>query len=128
MLPVRNGNKFLRYYQCNHNLKGWDKIQRTYECCGLTGWEDWRDITFTMDNDVKLPISCCSIPDGAVGTFYCYNKETVSATGCVNTWGNDIRSHTTTLALTCSILAIIQAVVVGYACFLMVQIKQNRVF
>jgi len=48
--------------------KVWDLIQNSFECCGVTSYEDWKD---QLNETYALPLSCCSIVSVTNGAFYC---------------------------------------------------------
>jgi len=108
---------------------GWDNIQETYKCCGLNsddsrhGHQDW------MDAVNGIPLSCCDIPHGHLDMFVCNStQETLHQSGCVQAFGDFIKSHALSLALVGVILAAIQLVGLLFACLIAQKIKKNRGF
>jgi len=111
----------------SHIAIGWDNIQETYRCCGLEttpdhhGYEDW---TVSVGG---IPLSCCDIPHGHLDMFVCNStQETLHKTGCVQAFGDFIKSHAMSLALVGVILAVIQLFGMLFACMIARQIKKNR--
>lgn len=102
---------------------GWDNIQETYRCCGLNSDEDW----IAAVNGT--PLSCCDIPHGHLDMFVCNStQETLHQSGCVQAFGDFIKSHALSLALVGVILAAIQLIGLLFACLIAQKIKKNRGF
>ncbi|XP_057653452.1 CD63 antigen [Diorhabda carinulata] len=59
----------------------WDLIQREYECCGITNYNDWRSIM----NNTDLPISCCPAKQGQSAEFYCNSDTGTTSTTTAST-------------------------------------------
>lgn len=107
----------------SHIAIGWDNIQETYRCCGLQSSDDW------LAAVNGTPLSCCEIPHGKLDTFYCNkDQETMHGVGCVEAFGNFIKSHAMSLAIAGLVLAIIQLFGLLFACIIARQIKKNRGF
>ena len=111
----------------SHIALGWDNIQETYKCCGLEntaehpGYEDW------VAAVGGIPLSCCEIPHGKLDVFACNStQETLHKPGCVQAFGDFIKSHAMSLALVGVILAVIQLFGLLFACMIARQIKKNR--
>lgn len=101
----------------------WDNVQETFECCGLDNYEDWMK---ALDG---VPISCCNIPHGVLSEFFCNGTaDTLHKHGCVQAFGDYIKSHALSLALAGVVLAVIQLFGLLFACFIARQIKKSRVF
>lgn len=106
-----------------HIAVGWDNIQETFRCCGLKNSEDW---LLAVNG---TPLSCCEIPHGKLDTFLCNkDQETMHDVGCVEAFGNFIKSHALSLAVAGLVLAIIQLFGFLFACLIARQIKKNRGF
>lgn len=76
-----------------------------------------------------VPLSCCEIPHGQLDTFLCDTKQaTMFQTGCLEAFGNFIKSHALSLAIAGLVLAIIQLFGLLFACLIARQIKKNRGF
>lgn len=112
-----------------HIAIAWDNIQETYSCCGLEtndhreGYQDWVDVV------EGIPLSCCDIPHGHLDQFTCNStQETMHTSGCVQAFGDFIKSHAMSLGLVGIILAVIQLFGLLFACLIARQIKKNRGF
>lgn len=110
-----------------HIAIGWDNIQETYRCCGLEtndkhkGFEDWTEAVG------GIPLSCCEIPHARLNNFTCDSEQvTMHTVGCVQAFGDFIRSHALSLALVGVILAVIQLFGLLFACMIARQLKKNR--
>jgi len=44
----------------NDITQAWDSVQEIVQCCGLTGYTDWANKTWTDADDLLYPASCCS--------------------------------------------------------------------
>lgn len=113
----------------SHIAIGWDNIQETFKCCGLEstpehpGLKDWQAAVN------GTPLSCCDIPHGHLDTFTCdQDQATMHTVGCVQAFGDFIKSHAMSLALAGVILAVIQLIGLFSACIIARQIKKNRGF
>jgi CD63 antigen len=102
---------------------GWDNIQETYKCCGMDSYVDWvKAVNGT-------PLSCCEIPHATLDKFTCGGEqETLHKVGCVQAFGDFIRSHALSLGLAGVVLAAIQLIGLLFACLIARQIKKNRGF
>lgn len=99
----------------------WDSTQRGFHCCGVTNYTDWNQ--YFKD---QLPISCCNIPNGVVGTFSCtaLPEETHrNGDGCLARFSNYISSHAVSLGVAGIVIAIIQFFGVLFACYIAREIK-----
>lgn len=117
------------YLNTTHIAAGWDNIQETYKCCGLDesegnpSYEDWKAIVG------GIPLSCCDIPVGHLDYFACNGtQETLHTTGCVQAFGDFIKSHARSLGIVGLALAVIQLFGLLFACIIARQIKKNRGF
>ncbi|KAH8273815.1 hypothetical protein KR044_001138 [Drosophila immigrans] len=101
----------------------WDDVQRDFHCCGVTNYTDWR-VEF---KNGSLPISCCSIPVGALGTFTCdddngnMNRNTNG--GCLLGFSNYISDHAVSLGAAGVVIAVLQFFGVIFACYIAREIK-----
>ncbi|XP_050310515.1 CD63 antigen-like isoform X2 [Anthonomus grandis grandis] len=61
-------------YNVTHGV--WDLIQRSFDCCGVDSYDDWKG-RLNQSDPYTLPISCCPTVSGAFGAFYCnsYNHS-----------------------------------------------------
>lgn len=86
----------------------WDEVQRDFNCCGVTNYTDWKQVF----NNTNLPISCCSIPVGAVGTFSCTAENSDNnrndRVGCLLDFSNYIADHAVSLGAAGVIIAVLQ--------------------
>lgn len=122
MVEYTNPNK-------THIAIGWDNIQETYKCCGLESTDEHQGFDDWMDAVKGIPLSCCDIPNGHLDTFVCNStQETLHKSGCVQAFGDFIKSHAMSLALVGVILAVIQLFGLLFACMIARQIKKNRGF
>lgn len=107
----------------NATTKLWDDIQDEFECCGVTSYNDW--ITAFPNGD--LPISCCNVPVGAVGTFTCNNAQSSVAdrhtVGCLDGFSGYISAHAVSLGAAGVVIAILQFFGVIFACYIAREIK-----
>lgn len=86
----------------------WDDVQHDFNCCGVLNYTDWNTLWDTPD----LPISCCTIPVGAVGTFSCNNATTNNnrhaGEGCLLGFSNYIADHAVSLGAAGVVIAVLQ--------------------
>ena len=71
---------------------GWDKIQTTYECCGIDNGDDWKKSPFYVTNG-NPPTSCCKTSASTCTNFYydgCYDKFEESFENTINVIGSII--------------------------------------
>ncbi|XP_030377604.1 CD63 antigen [Scaptodrosophila lebanonensis] len=101
----------------------WDSIQRDFDCCGVTNYTDWRDV---FDSD-QLPLSCCTIPVGTIGTFTCddtiTNLNRNKGGGCLGGFSLEIAAHAVSLGAAGVVIAVIQFFGVIFACYIAREIK-----
>ncbi|KAI8121469.1 hypothetical protein FF38_11319 [Lucilia cuprina] len=64
--PMSSALKSYDPVQVNVETFMWDYLQKSFSCCGLFNSSDWQ----YLSNDL-LPLSCCSMPSGAMGNFTC---------------------------------------------------------
>ncbi|XP_017075330.2 CD63 antigen [Drosophila eugracilis] len=107
----------------NSTTKLWDDVQREFDCCGVTSYTDW-NVTLT---EGQLPISCCDIPAGTVGTFSCSANATTDTTrhdnGCLDGFSNYISAHAVSLGAAGVVIAVLQFFGVIFACYIAREIK-----
>ncbi|KAH8377898.1 hypothetical protein KR093_007756 [Drosophila rubida] len=101
----------------------WDEVQRDFQCCGVTNYTDWHSVF----NNSDLPISCCKIPIGAVGTFTC-NDDVLNINrnkndGCLLGFSNYISDHAVSLGAAGVVIAVLQFFGVIFACYIAREIK-----
>lgn len=122
MIDYQNTNK-------SHIAIGWDNIQETFKCCGLDSSVDHPGFMDWQAEIGGIPLSCCDIPHGQVDHFTCdKDQTTMHASGCVQAFGDFIKSHALSLALAGVVLAVIQLIGLLSACLIARQIKKNRGF
>ncbi|EDV58307.1 CD63 antigen [Drosophila erecta] len=113
------------YNADNHNAitKLWDDIQGDFDCCGVTTYKDWV-VTFPNED---LPMSCCTIPVGTVGTFTCNATEEVDPNrhkdGCLDGFSAYISAHAVSLGAAGVVIAVLQFFGVIFACYIAREIK-----
>ncbi|XP_004527265.1 CD63 antigen [Ceratitis capitata] len=98
----------------------WDYVQSTFDCCGVNSYKDW-----TQFNG-SLPLSCCTIPYGVVGSYECgtTNETTERHTnGCLLKFSTFIEAHAVSLGACGIVLAVIQFFGVLFACYIAREIK-----
>lgn len=93
-----------------------------FECCGAEGFTDWANINNT-ESDGYIPISCCTPSNGVVFGIICYdgnlpddlkeNYPQIEASppyekGCVESFGDFVKSHAVTLGGAGIAIAMIQ--------------------
>lgn len=86
----------------------WDDVQRDFNCCGVTNYSDWN----TLWDKPDLPLTCCSIPVGTVGTFTCNNATAtlnrVKTNGCLPGFSDYIADHAVSLGAAGVVIAVLQ--------------------
>ncbi|KAG6802585.1 hypothetical protein HZU73_01420 [Apis mellifera caucasica] len=66
----------------------WDKLQQDFNCCGTKNASDW------MNTISALPLSCCNIEMGAVGSVNCtLGSPTLHSQGCYSEFVSFVNSH-----------------------------------
>ncbi|TDG46273.1 hypothetical protein AWZ03_007349 [Drosophila navojoa] len=107
----------------NDVTKLWDVVQRNFDCCGINNATDWSD--HLKDN--QLPLSCCKIQYGTIGTFSClqstYNEDMNTHLGCLKGFSDYIANHAVSLGAAGVVIAIIQFFGVIFACYIAREIK-----
>lgn len=106
----------------------WDEIQTDFNCCGVDNKDDWAKANDKLFNATFLPMTCCKIPTGAIGTMQCYdpaNNGTLRTTGCIKSFGNFINAHAISLGAAGIAIAVIQFFGILFACYLSKQIKMQ---
>ncbi|XP_050310514.1 CD63 antigen-like isoform X1 [Anthonomus grandis grandis] len=81
-------------YNVTHGV--WDLIQRSFDCCGVDSYDDWKG-RLNQSDPYTLPISCCPTVSGAFGAFYCnsYNHSAApSTTTSISTVTSSITTET----------------------------------
>ncbi|KAL9929508.1 tetraspanin 29Fa isoform 1-T2 [Glossina fuscipes fuscipes] len=99
----------------------WDYVQKTFTCCGVNSYKDW-----ASKFEDKLPLSCCSLPNGVVGEFSCTaNNEDSNrySNGCLTEFSNYIAAHAVSLGAAGVIIAILQFFGVLFSCYIAREIK-----
>ncbi|XP_068148868.1 CD63 antigen [Drosophila tropicalis] len=118
-------NSLSEYNELNQNptTKLWDDVQRNFDCCGVTNFSDWSNL---FDN-TSLPLSCCNVPVGAIGTFSCLNTtESIidrHSDGCLTGFSNYIAAHAVSLGAAGVVIAVLQFFGVIFACWVAREIK-----
>ncbi|XP_017099076.2 CD63 antigen [Drosophila bipectinata] len=101
----------------------WDDVQRSFDCCGVTNYMDWKE-KFPSG---ELPISCCSPVVGQVGILSCMNDvastEVRHVDGCLGGFSNYIAAHAVSLGAAGVVIAILQFFGVIFACYIAREIK-----
>lgn len=108
----------------------WDFTQREFECCGTNSFSEWKlGSQIELDGGYKvdaLPMSCCAMPSGQIGTFKCgalSGDANRYADGCLTEFSNYISAHAVSLGAAGVIIAIIQFFGVLFACYIAREIK-----
>ncbi|XP_030561550.1 CD63 antigen [Drosophila novamexicana] len=101
----------------------WDDMQRDFNCCGIDNSTDWQKVL----NNTELPLSCCKIPVGAIGTFSCMNDiNNVYLNengGCLSGFADYISAHAVSLGAAGVVIAVLQFFGVIFACYIAREIK-----
>ncbi|XP_034474283.1 CD63 antigen [Drosophila innubila] len=101
----------------------WDKVQRDFICCGVGNYTDWNKVLYPNGD---LPLSCCTIPVGTVGTFSCnndINNMNRKNVGCLDGFSKYIADHAVSLGAAGIVIAILQFFGVIFACYIAREIK-----
>jgi len=99
----------------------WDFVQREFTCCGVSDFNDWTNVF-----NQSLPLSCCEIPSGVIGSFACtpYIEDTNRfSQGCLTEFSEYIESHAVTLGAAGIVFAVIQLFAVLFSCYIAREIK-----
>ncbi|XP_062142649.1 CD63 antigen [Drosophila sulfurigaster albostrigata] len=100
----------------------WDNVQRDFQCCGVTNYTNWSD----KFKNSSLPISCCKIPVGALGTFTCENdtlNDNLNTDACLLGFSDYISDHAVSLGAAGVVIAVLQFFGVIFACYIAREIK-----
>ncbi|XP_016973884.1 CD63 antigen [Drosophila rhopaloa] len=120
---LTNSLKEYNTFNRNPTTRLWDDVQRDFHCCGVNGFADWN----TVYPNGSLPISCCSIPVGAAGTFNCTastsSVEDRNENGCLDGFSQYIAAHAVSLGAAGVVIAILQFFGVIFACYIAREIK-----
>ncbi|ALC39012.1 Tsp29Fa [Drosophila busckii] len=107
----------------NPTTQLWDEVQRDFNCCGNTNYTDWK----VVFNNFDLPLSCCKIPYGTVGTFSCsasmYSLDRNENVGCLLGFSDYIATHAVSLGAAGVVIAVLQFFGVIFACYIAREIK-----
>ncbi|XP_067620641.1 CD63 antigen [Eurosta solidaginis] len=98
----------------------WDYVQEQFNCCGVTNYTDWKQF------NGSLPLSCCSIPHGVVGSFNCSSENENPqrhSNGCLSGFAEFIEAHAISLGACGIVLAILQFFGVLFACYVAREIR-----
>nr|XP_036226555.1 CD63 antigen-like [Bactrocera oleae]XP_036226556.1 CD63 antigen-like [Bactrocera oleae]XP_036226557.1 CD63 antigen-like [Bactrocera oleae]XP_036226558.1 CD63 antigen-like [Bactrocera oleae] len=116
-------NTLKEYSQINENNPYtiiWDYVQNNFDCCGVNSYTDWKQF------NGSLPLSCCYIPAGVVGSYSCTNATENTRRhedGCLSKFSIFIEAHAVSLGACGIVLAIIQFFGVLFACYVAREIK-----
>lgn len=97
----------------------WDEIQQLFQCCGVTGINDW----FPVPGGI--PLSCCQIQSGIIDQFRCTSSNAFGY-GCGTEFGYWVENHAHTLGLAGIIICCIQVLAIVGAVFLARKSKRER--
>uniref|UniRef100_U5EZJ8 Tetraspanin n=1 Tax=Corethrella appendiculata TaxID=1370023 RepID=U5EZJ8_9DIPT len=129
-LITQSLNQTMPQYLKNNTdiIELWDQVQGNFDCCGLSNpVEDWKAAGF---NATEIPMSCCRPQIGAIGVLHCPPQENeaivLRKTGCVQAFGDYIKSHAVSLGAAGIILAIIQFAGIFFACYLLKQLRNQN--
>ncbi|KAL5281830.1 hypothetical protein ACFFRR_005260 [Megaselia abdita] len=124
-------NQTMLEYKTNPTISNlWDYTQREFTCCGTNDYTDWKlETKVNLANNYTadaLPISCCAMPPGEIGSFYCValnGDMNRYADGCLTEFSSYISAHAVSLGAAGVIIAIIQFFGVLFACYIAREIK-----
>uniref|UniRef100_A0A6B2EGM2 Tetraspanin n=1 Tax=Phlebotomus kandelakii TaxID=1109342 RepID=A0A6B2EGM2_9DIPT len=102
----------------------WDTIQQRYQCCGIHNYTDWQNIPTSENKD--MPMTCCNIPYGTLGTFNCTEELAAVRVGCLEEFGLFIEAHAVSLGAAGIAICIVQFIGIFFACYLARQIKNKQ--
>lgn len=85
---------------------GWDKIQTTYECCGITKYTDWKSTPFHVKTGKEVPSSCCNTtPDSSCVTSKIYQD------GCFEKFQSMLNENLYTIGIVSAVILVIHFIV-----------------
>lgn len=100
----------------------WDNLQRDFECCGIDNATDWTP-PFVNNLD-GIPMSCCDVTIGAVGTSNCtLTSPSLHHAGCMNAFASFAEKHAAKIAGVGIGLAVIQLVGIFLSSYLAKSIR-----
>jgi len=102
--------------------KAWNKVQETFDCCGVNSYKDWSKF-----NSTYVPESCCKVRESATcGKLGGSNlNETINEDGCIEGFKDFIEGNIYTIGGIGLGLAFIQIIGVIFACCLAKSIKKE---
>ncbi|XP_055544058.1 CD63 antigen-like [Wyeomyia smithii] len=106
----------------------WNEIHTTYNCCGVESSKEWAEANPALFNISYLPMSCCVEPPVSIGYRRCVDEnhpELLRSSGCIESFGNYIKSHAISIGAAGIAIAVIQFFGILFACYLAKQIKHS---
>ncbi|XP_003695433.1 LOW QUALITY PROTEIN: CD63 antigen [Apis florea] len=98
----------------------WDKLQQDFNCCGTKNASDWMNILSA------LPLSCCNIEMGAIGSVNCtLGSPKLHSQGCYSEFLSFINSHALQLGGVAIGIAFVQAIGIWFSVFLARSIRNS---
>ncbi|XP_015604408.1 CD63 antigen isoform X2 [Cephus cinctus] len=119
----KNMNELMKQYNHSEDIAYvWDSLQRDFQCCGTINPNDWINITGSND----LPLSCCEIKAGTIGSFSCNtNTTTLNDEGCLTSFQTIIKTHAVQLGAVGIGIAFVQAIGIVFSIYLARSIRNT---
>jgi len=112
--------------------KATDKMQQTFQCCGVEDYLDWQDSYFIKqknEKELKTPTSCCKTPsDDCSKSDHPSNIYRVLGArkmGCLTQLIDYFKDHLFILCITGISVALLEILVMVLSCFLKKSIKKE---
>ncbi|CAH2217335.1 jg5645 [Pararge aegeria aegeria] len=96
----------------------WDNLQMGFECCGISGEQDW---TFN-----RLPVSCCHINPGTISPFECTSGLAYER-GCQSVLGEWLGYNAYAIGVTAAFVTCLQVLITAAAAWLAYRSKFEEV-
>jgi len=73
--------------------ESWDLVQENFHCCGISGYEDWKNVTSLEPNNA-VPDSCCIKVEKTCGYKQLPKaNDKIYQTGCLDKFEKEINDH-----------------------------------
>lgn len=118
----------LRYNATNYeeDTSTWDYVQHNYQCCGVYGYKDWNNSTFSQRANV--PDSCCELDIAGCGRQQLKKLDPVQpiyTNGCYPTLKDQLAGNSEVFMGVAIAVGIVQLVGINLACALASSRRRN---
>ena len=117
-----------KYFTSNEKIYkfGWDKVQKSFSCCGVNNYTDWTNTTFFNENGKIVPNSCCKTVCNKGGVDTLNDTESINQDGCFSVFENYLEKNIDWIGAIASGIAGIQLGVTIMACYFGSKMNTSR--